>query len=266
MRHQNWLLQSVMAGGFALAMIAGPALAQAQNQNYPQTPVQNGSTPDQNQNYPQNQNPNYPTQNNPNYPSQNYPNQNYPQTPVQNGSAYPQSGPYGMQGATIPAGTTVSIRTDQNINAKDAQPGMTYDAEIADNVSDQSGNVVLPKGAPARLTVVDTKNAIGKQEMSLALQSVNVNGRVYNLQTNTSSGSKSGGIGANKRTGEYVGGGALLGTLIGAMAGGGKGAAIGAAIGAAGGAGTQVLTRGSQINVPAETILKFKLDQPLSLY
>jgi hypothetical protein len=49
------------------------------------------------------------------------------------------------------------------------------------------------------------------------------------------------------------------------MAGGGKGAAIGAAIGAAGGAGTQVLTRGKQINVPAESVLTFKLDQPIVL-
>ena len=36
------------------------------------------------------------------------------------------------------------------------------------------------------------------------------------------------GIGKNKRTAEYVGGGAVLGTLLGAIAGGGKGAAIGA--------------------------------------
>ena len=49
-----------------------------------------------------------------------------------------------------------------------------------------------------------------------------------------------GGVGANKRTAEMVGGGAVLGTLIGAIAGGGKGAAIGAVAGAGAGAGTLV--------------------------
>ena len=51
----------------------------------------------------------------------------------------------------------------------------------------------------------------------------------------------------------------------GAIVGGGKGAAIGAAIGAAGGAGTEVLTKGKQVQVPAETLLSFKLDQDLRL-
>lgn len=62
-----------------------------------------------------------------------------------------------------------------------------------------------------------------------------------------------------------VGGGAALGTLIGAVAGGGKGAAIGAITGAAGGAAIQVLTRGKEVNVPAETVLTFRLDQPWRL-
>src|SRR5438045_7124252 len=50
----------------------------------------------------------------------------------------------------------------------------------------------------------------------------------------------------NKRTGEYVGGGAILGAIIGGIAGGGKGAAIGAGAGAAAGAGAQVLTKGNR--------------------
>jgi outer membrane lipoprotein SlyB len=73
------------------------------------------------------------------------------------------------------------------------------------------------------------------------------------------------GIGKNRRTAEMVGGGAVLGTLLGAIAGGGKGAAIGAVAGAAAGGGVQVLTKGHEIRVPAETVLNFRLDQPLHL-
>jgi hypothetical protein len=57
----------------------------------------------------------------------------------------------------------------------------------------------------------------------------------------------------------------LAGTLIGAIAGGGKGAAIGALLGGAAGAGTQVLTRGKELNVPAETELAFRLNNAVSM-
>ncbi|HEY7615381.1 MAG TPA: hypothetical protein VH744_01145, partial [Terriglobales bacterium] len=67
------------------------------------------------------------------------------------------------------------------------------------------------------------------------------------------------------RTAEMVGGGAALGTLLGAVAGGGKGAVIGAIAGAAAGGTAQVLTKGKEIKVPAESTLQFRLDQPLSL-
>ncbi|HET8668308.1 MAG TPA: hypothetical protein VFM10_10040, partial [Terriglobales bacterium] len=123
--------------------------------------------------------------------------------------------------------------------------------------------------SPATLTVskVGGGGTLGVQsnEVALALQSVTINGRSYNVATNDVNASGNRGIGANKRTAEMTGGGALLGTLVGAIAGGGKGAAIGAAVGAAGGATTQVLTKGSEVKVPAESVLTFKLDQPLTL-
>jgi hypothetical protein len=73
------------------------------------------------------------------------------------------------------------------------------------------------------------------------------------------------GLGQNKRTGEFVGGGAVLGTLLGAIAGGGKGAAIGALAGGATGAGAQVLTKGDHVRVPAETVLNFRLESSVNL-
>jgi len=73
------------------------------------------------------------------------------------------------------------------------------------------------------------------------------------------------GLGANRRTAEYTGGGAAIGAIIGAIAGGGKGAAIGAGAGAGAGAATQIVTKGSSIKVPVETVLKFELDQPVHI-
>jgi hypothetical protein len=85
------------------------------------------------------------------------------------------------------------------------------------------------------------------------------------VSTKDISQSSNAGIGKNRRTEEMVGGGAVLGTLLGAIAGGGKGAAIGAVAGGAVGGTAQVLTKGKQIKVPAETILSFQLDRPLHL-
>ena len=98
----------------------------------------------------------------------------------------------------------------------------------------------------------------------LDLESVRVNGHRYVVNTEDIQKGEQG-IGKNKRTGEYVGGGAVLGTLLGAIAGGGKGAAIGAIAGAAAGGGAQVLTKGHDIRVPAETVLNFRLEEPLHL-
>jgi len=62
-----------------------------------------------------------------------------------------------------------------------------------------------------------------------------------------------------------VGGGAALGAIIGAIAGGGTGAAVGAASGAAVGTGVQIMTKGQVIRIPAETVLEFRLQAPLTI-
>lgn len=167
------------------------------------------------------------------------------------------------QNNVVPAGTEVRVRTDQAIQTNAPSTNHYYGATISQDVLDASGNVAIPKGSPAELAV---RRGANEKEVVLDLESVNVNGRRYALDvaTDTRSVGKEG-IGANKRTGEYVGGGALAGTLIGAIAGGGKGAAIGALAGGAAGAGAQTITRGSQVSIPAETELQFRLTNSLAL-
>ncbi len=218
----------------ALILATRPAAAQYQNNN--QYPSNTNQYPAQNQ-YPQEQ-----------------------QQPVYNNGNISQD--------MIPAGAQVQIRTNEAINATKQDVGRTFSAEIADNVIGQSGQILIPKGSPATLQVASTGTStmgVGSNEVALALQSVSINGRTYNVQSNPVKQSGDRGVGANKRTAEMTGGGALLGTVIGAVAGGGKGAAIGAVLGGVGGATAQVLTRGNEVKVPAETLLTFKLDQPLSL-
>jgi outer membrane lipoprotein SlyB len=107
--------------------------------------------------------------------------------------------------------------------------------------------------------------ATGSPEMVLDVQSITIAGRRYLVSTDDVVLDSDTGVGKNKRTAEAVGGGAVLGGIIGAIAGGGKGAAIGVLVGGAGGAGAQVLTRGHDVQVPAETLLTFRLDKPVML-
>jgi hypothetical protein len=180
----------------------------------------------------------------------------------------PPAGP--VQAATtepgvIPAGTRFAIRTNQAISTE--QPGQTYAAEVAQDIRNQAGDLLVPRGSAAELAVVQATEGglTGTQTMELGIRSVTVNGRRHVINTLGSEQRGGEGIGANRRTAEMVGGGALLGTVIGAVAGGGAGAAVGAAAGAAGGAAVQVLTRGKEIRVPAETVMTFELSQPWRL-
>ena len=182
-------------------------------------------------------------------------------------TSHPGSPPTGHGVVTLPAGTEITVLSNENIDSSTANEGQVFPADVAENITNAAGQVVIPKGSEAELVIRKMQSAgtVGTPELALDLQSVKVGGRRYTISTVDVEEKGSGGLGKNKRTAEMVGGGALLGTLIGAVAGGGKGAAIGAATGAAAGAGAQILTRGKTVKVPAETKLKFKLDQPLRL-
>jgi hypothetical protein len=140
-------------------------------------------------------------------------------------------------------------------------------AQVEQDIMNQAGELLVPKGSAAELVVVQSEEAgtVGTATMELAVRSISVRGREYPVVTAGVERRGEEGIGANRRTAENVGGGAVLGTIIGAIAGGGRGAAIGAVVGAAGGAAAQVLTRGEEVRVPAETILTFRLDRPWQL-
>lgn len=161
----------------------------------------------------------------------------------------------------VPAGTEIAVRANESIDAHDTSQGTSYSAMVDRDVVNPNGTVMIPRGAEARLVV----RRVNENTLALDLESVRVNGRIYRVDTNGIQQGAHDELGNNRRTGEFVGGGAVLGTLLGAVAGGGKGAAIGALAGAGAGAGAQVLTRGDHVRVPAESVLSFRLDHPLRL-
>jgi len=161
----------------------------------------------------------------------------------------------------VPKDTDIKVRTDTAIPAK-PKANARYTASVSKDVADSTGTVIIPRGSRATLVAVPSSDG---KDTTLDLRSVAVSGQRYLLATQTKTDSSSpGGLGANARTGKYVGGGAAVGAVLGAIFGGGKGAAIGAVAGGAGGAGAQVLT-GRKKEIPPETELSFKLAQDLEM-
>jgi hypothetical protein len=167
----------------------------------------------------------------------------------------------------LPSGTEVAVQTDETIDGSTAADGQTFAADVTEAVRDADGKVVIPAGAKAQVIIKSLTQGgkiKGQADLVLDLASVSIDGRQYALSTVDLEEKGRAGLGKNKRTAEFLGGGAAIGGIVGGLLGGGKGAAIGAGVGAGGGTAAQAMTRGN-IRVEAETILTFKLDASLKV-
>ena len=165
---------------------------------------------------------------------------------------------------TIPEGTSITVTLDQAIASNQQKSGNEFDASFAAPVV-VKGKTVIPKGAKVVGRVVESKESgrlKGVAELKLALASVEVDGKKYELQT--TSLTRTGSSHAKRNT-AMIGGGAAAGAIIGGIAGGGKGAAIGAGVGAGAGTAGAAATGKKDITIPAETQLSFKLTAPLTV-
>jgi hypothetical protein len=163
----------------------------------------------------------------------------------------------------VPAGTILTIRTNQTLSTKNVQTGSAFTGSLMTPIS-MGGKMVIPAGSDVAGTVTDAKKAgkfKGGASLALALNSITIKGHTYNIVTEFYGHETKG---KGKRTTGFIAGGAGGGAAIGALAGGGKGAAIGALVGA--GAGTVgAMTGNRDIELPAESAISFKLDQSLTL-
>jgi hypothetical protein len=165
--------------------------------------------------------------------------------------------------ATIPAGSTLTIRIDQRINVKTSRAGDRFTGEIVTPILADDNRVLVPKGAVVG-GMVDVSHRRGHFKgsslLELRLTSMTVNGTEYQLATRDVARTKKG---KGRRSTALIGGGAGLGMLVGGLASGGVGLVVGGLAG--GGAGTAVagLTGNRDLDIPAESIVHFKLADDL---
>jgi hypothetical protein len=174
-------------------------------------------------------------------------------------AAAQQNGPPPM--TTVPAGTSILVRMLDTVDSSKNPPGSRFTATLETNLV-VNGVVLVPKGNTVYGRLAEAKQAgraTGSSELQLELTDIVVHGTAYPLLTSDYQvkGSSSG-----KRSAKRLLGGAGLGAVIGAVAGN---AGMGAAIGATAGAVGSVAQKGKSVNVPSETLLEFRLQQPASL-
>lgn len=159
---------------------------------------------------------------------------------------------------TIPSGSTVTIRTNSELSAKNNNVGDPFNGTLVNSLS-SDGKVLIRAGAPVSGVVVASKGqgrfkgdgALGVQLKAIGSQRVS-----------TTSYEKSAG-GKGKRSTAMIGGGAGGGALIGGLAGGGKGALIGGLLGAGAGSAGAAFTGNKNISIPAESTITFTLTAPI---
>jgi hypothetical protein len=193
-----------------------------------------------------------------NQPAQSGQYANQPAPPAGNPVVRPSS-------FEIPAGTPLVIRINQHISVKHSHVGDRFSGEIEEPVLDQNNRALIPRGAPVE-GVIDEAHRRGHFKgssiLELRLVSLSLNGVRYPLDTNDLSRTKKG---KGKRSAAFIGGGAGAGMLIGGIATGGVGLLVGGLAGGGAGALAGGLTGNRDIEIPAESIVRFRLAEPLVL-
>jgi hypothetical protein len=165
----------------------------------------------------------------------------------------------------VPAGTNLAIRINEHISVKTSRTGDDFTGEFVEPVVGDNNQTIIPKGTPVS-GIVDASHQRGHFKgsslLELRLTSLTLNGTRYPLATHDLAQSKKG---KGKRTAAFIGGGSGLGMLIGGIASGGTGLLIGGLAGAGAGTAAGGLTGNRDIDIPAESIVHFKLADTLTL-
>lgn len=166
---------------------------------------------------------------------------------------------------TIAAGTLIPVRLGEQLNSDRNAAGDSFTATL-DQPLVVDGFVIAERGARVEGKVIAAEKAgrvRGTSQLSIQLVRLNTaDGQRVDINTRpfVKEGAKSVGKDAAK-----VGAAAGIGAAIGAIAGGGRGAAIGAAVGGAAGTGGVMATRGSAADLPVETRITFRLEEPVTI-
>ena len=176
----------------------------------------------------------------------------------------PRSSSTGVRTANaneVPSGTEFDVRLQTPLSSATAKVEDRFEATTMVDLM-QGDRVLVPAGSVMR-GVVSAVNKAGhierKGSLSVVFDQVKVHSRTYPIRATVEQALESEGI---KGEVGKIGAGAGVGAILGAILGGAKGALAGILVG---GGGVIAATEGKDVELPAGTVLRVRLDTPLVL-
>ena len=159
----------------------------------------------------------------------------------------------------IPVGTEFDVRLQSHLNSGTAKVEDRFDATTLAPFG-KNGRVLVPAGSVMR-GIVSSVTPAGrgldrKGSMTLLFDRFTIEGRTYSIRSTVEQA-----LQAENDTAK-IATGAGVGAILGGILGGFKGAIAGILIG---GGGTIAATEGSDVDLPAGTVLRVRMDAPLDL-
>jgi hypothetical protein len=180
-------------------------------------------------------------------------------TPPPRESRPPGSAERGRIGREIPVGTEFDVRLQKSLSSATAQVEDRFEATTLVDLRD-GDRVSVPAGSMMR-GIVSAVTKAGRIErkgsLTVAFDRITVSGRSYPIRATVEQALESEGI---RGEAGKIGAGAGVGAVLGAILGGAKGALAGILIG---GGGVTAATDGKDVDLPAGTVLRVRLDTAL---
>lgn len=162
---------------------------------------------------------------------------------------------------TLPVGQEIDVRLQSTLSSGTAQPEQRFQATTIVPL-EQDGRVLVPAGSVVR-GIVSSVSPAGRVDRSgsltLAFDQLTVNGREHEMRAMATKAYESRGI---RDEAGRVGTGGAVGAIVGGILGGLEGALIGAVVG---GGGVIAATEGKDVELPAGTIIRIRLDTPVRI-
>lgn len=161
----------------------------------------------------------------------------------------------------VPVGTELDVRLQTTLNSGTASVEQRFETTTVADVQSSDGRVLIPAGSVIRGVVSDVRSAgrvERKASMTLSFDQVTIRGRAYPMRATLTPFEGEG----YKGDAAKIGTGAGVGAVIGGILGGFRGALAGILIG---GGGVVAATEGQEVNLPAGTVLRIRLDTPVNV-
>jgi hypothetical protein len=175
-------------------------------------------------------------------------------TPAAAPAAAPASG-------TVPVGAELDVRLQASLSSATAKVEQRFDATTMADYATSTGAVLIPAGSIVRgfVSSVSPAGHLDRRgSLTLSFDELRIGDRSQPLRASVLQALDGKGTQDNAR----LGAGAAVGAIIGGILGGGKGALLGVLVG---GGGTMAATAGADVELPAGTILRIRVDQPVDI-